>query len=86
MRIKRLELPTSSLLGQLEYYQTVLQLPATLEADSLIIQAGRTELIFKQAPNGWTGQYHFCFNIPENKFDECSIGDLITIENAIATG
>ncbi len=70
MWIKRLELQTSSLPAQLEYYQTVLQLPANLKADSLIIQAGRTELVFKQAPDTWTGQYHFCFNIPENQFAE----------------
>lgn len=70
MWIKRLELLTSNLPTQLEYYQTVLQLPARLEADSLIIQAGRTELIFNLSPDGRAGQYHFCFNIPENQFTE----------------
>jgi hypothetical protein len=68
MWIKRLELLTSSLPAQFEYYQNVLQLPATIEAGSLIIPAGRTQLVFKQAPDAWTGQYHFCFNIPENQF------------------
>jgi hypothetical protein len=49
MWIKRLELLTPSLPAQLEYYQHVLQLPAQIQTDSLIIQTGRTELIFKQA-------------------------------------
>jgi hypothetical protein len=70
MWIKRIELPTPSLPAQLEYYQNVLQLPANIKADSLIIQAGRTELVFRQAPDAWAGQYHFCFNIPENQFAE----------------
>lgn len=35
------------------------------------VQIGKTELIFKQAPSNWDGAYHFCFNIPENKFTEC---------------
>jgi hypothetical protein len=70
MWIKRLELLTPSLPAQLEYYQHVLQLPARMQADSLIIQAGRTELVFKQANVTWAGQYHFCFNVPENQFAE----------------
>jgi catechol-2,3-dioxygenase len=70
MWIKRLKLLTPSLPAQLDYYQNVLQLPAKIQTDSLIIQAGSTELIFKQADVHWTGQYHFCFNVPENQFAE----------------
>jgi hypothetical protein len=70
MWIKRLELLTAKLPAQLDYYQNVLQLPVKREADSLIIQAGRSELIFKQADAGWEGRYHFCFNVPENQFAE----------------
>lgn len=70
MWIKRLQLLTLSLPAQLEYYQNVLQLPAKIQTDSLIIHAGRTELIFKQADVDWAGQYHFCFNVPENQFAE----------------
>jgi len=70
MFIQRLELLTSNLAAQLEYYQTVLQLPAEMNMDMLSVQAGRTQLSFKQAAAGWEGQYHFCFNIPENQFAE----------------
>lgn len=70
MQIKRLELLTPNLTAQLDYYQNVLQLPAKIQADSLVIQAGRTEVVFKQANVNWGGQYHFCFNVPENQFDE----------------
>src|SRR5690606_15904691 len=70
MFIKRLQLLTSNLLYQRDFYSTVLELPATLENDALHIQAGKTELIFKQVDN-FQGAYHFCFNIPENKFTEC---------------
>lgn len=70
MRIKRLTLLTSNLPAQLDYYQTLLKLPAKIQADSLIVQAGTTELIFQQADPNWLGQYHFCFNIPTNHFTE----------------
>ena len=46
MFIKRLQLLTSNLLYQRDFYSTVLELPATLENDALHIQAGKTELIF----------------------------------------
>jgi len=68
MFIKRLELSTSDLLGQRDYYANVLELPTRLDADSLMVSAGKTELIFKQAQSPWKGEYHFCFNIPENQF------------------
>lgn len=70
MLIKRLELLTSNLILQKEFYSSVLELPVKLQNDSLHIQAGRTDLIFKQE-NDFDGAYHFCFNIPENKFAEC---------------
>lgn len=70
MLIKRLELLTSDLIRQREFYASVLELSAKLEIDSLHIQAGKTELIFK-AQKDFDGAYHFCFNIPENKFTEC---------------
>jgi hypothetical protein len=70
MWIKRLELLTTNLAAQLEYYRNVLELPAYVHEDTLFVQAGRTGLFFKQAPPAWAGQYHFCFNIPENQFAE----------------
>ena len=68
MLINRLEILTSNLLAQKDFYSSILELSAHLEKDSLHIQAGKTDLIFKQAPSGWEGAYHFCFNIPENQF------------------
>jgi catechol-2,3-dioxygenase len=70
MLIKRLELLTSNLPAQYEYYHCLLELPAEIHPDILTIHAGRTELNFIQAPGNWAGQYHFCFNVPENKFGE----------------
>lgn len=68
MLIKRLELLTSDLIAQRDFYSTVLELPVHLESDTLFVKAGRTDLFFKQAPPDWEGAYHFCFNIPENQF------------------
>lgn len=68
MDIKRLELPALDLVAQRDYYANLLELPAHLEDDSLLVKAGKTDIVFTQAPLNWTGQYHFCFNIPENQF------------------
>lgn len=70
MLIPRLTLLTSNMFAQKDFYTSLLALPAQLDGDSLHIQAGKTELIFKQQ-NDFDGAYHFCFNIPENKFAEC---------------
>ncbi|MBL8098716.1 MAG: hypothetical protein JNK81_06015 [Anaerolineales bacterium] len=70
MIITRLTLLTSNLFAQKEFYTSLLALPATLKNDSLHIQAGKTDLIFKEQKD-FDGAYHFCFNIPENKFNEC---------------
>jgi hypothetical protein len=78
MLIKRLELLTSSLIHQRDFYASGLELPAQLDGDSLHIQAGKTELIFKEQKD-FDGAYHFCFNIPENKFDECKAWTLAKI-------
>jgi hypothetical protein len=68
MLIKRLELLTLDLIAQRDFYSTVLELPAHLESDSLLVKAGRTDLFFRQSLPDWEGAYHFCFNIPENQF------------------
>ena len=68
MRIKRLNILTDDLIAQKEYYSNVLELPVHLEEDDLLVQAGKTEIIFTQSPAHWTGAYHFAFNIPENQF------------------
>ena len=61
MLIKRLELLTDDLIGQKEFYSSVLELPVHLEDTSLHVKAGKTDIVFKQAPAQWMGQYHFCF-------------------------
>ena len=68
MLITRLELLAGDLVPQRDFYANVLGLPVHLDADSLLVQAGKTELVFALAPSGWKGAYHFCFNIPENQF------------------
>jgi catechol-2,3-dioxygenase len=78
MLITRLELLTSSLIRLREFYTNILELPAYLENDSLHVQAGKTDLIFKQEDD-FQGAYHFCFNIPENKFVECKAWTLAKI-------
>ncbi len=70
MFIRRLEILTLDLVAQKEYYASLLELPVRLEGDSLFVQAGKTDLVFTQAPVHWVGQYHFCFNVPENKFEQ----------------
>lgn len=70
MFIHRLEILTPDLVPQKEYYASLLELPVRLVGDSLLVQAGKTDLVFTQAPVHWVGQYHFCFNIPENKFEQ----------------
>ena len=70
MLIKRLELLAPDLVAQRDYYAYVLDLPAHLEDSYLLVKAGKTDIIFAQAPSDWIGQYHFCFNIPENQFPQ----------------
>lgn len=56
------------LTAQRGFYANVLKLPAELNSSGLIVQAGGTEILFKQAPADFEGAYHFAFNIPENQF------------------
>jgi len=70
MLIKRLELLTDDLITQKEFYSNILEFPVHLENTSLLVKAGKTDIVFLQAPPQWTGQYHFCFNIPENQFPQ----------------
>lgn len=70
MLIKRLELLTLDLSAQRDFYAAVMDLPTRLDGDSLFVSAGETLLVFMQAPAEWRGAYHFCFNIPENQFDQ----------------
>lgn len=68
MNIIYLELCTTDLIAQRDFYSQVLELPVELSADKLTVQAGSTELVFVSAPVDFDGAYHFAFNIPENQF------------------
>lgn len=68
MNITRLELLTTDLQAQRDFYDDVLELPVTLTSSTLEVQAGQTDLVFKQAWSDFDGAYHFAFNIPENQY------------------
>jgi catechol-2,3-dioxygenase len=68
MNIEKLELLTSDLHAQSEFYSQLLELPVERTSFGLHIQAGTTELVFTQAPSDFDGVYHFAFNIPENQY------------------
>jgi catechol 2,3-dioxygenase-like lactoylglutathione lyase family enzyme len=68
MNITRLELLTADLQVQKDFYESVLELPVKLTSSNLEVKAGRTDLVFAQAPSDFDGAYHFAFNIPENQF------------------
>lgn len=69
MKITRLELLTNDLPAQRDFYANVLELPVNLTSSSLEVQAGETDIVFKQAWSDFDGAYHFAFNIPENQYD-----------------
>jgi len=71
MSIEDLDLLAVYLPAQRDFYTTVLSLPVVEENDgTLTVRAGSSRLTFKQAPEGWSGVYHFAFNIPENRFQD----------------
>lgn len=69
MNIQQVELWTADLQAQMDFYTNILELPAKLSASGLDVQAGATEILFKQAPSGFDGAYHFAFNIPQNHYE-----------------
>lgn len=68
MNITGLELSTRDLQAQKDFYANVLELPVNLTASGLKVKAGKTDILFAQAPPEFEGAYHFAFNIPENQF------------------
>ena len=68
MNITRLELLTADLRAQRDFYTKILELPVKLASSTLEVKAGKTDLVFDQAPADFDGAYHFAFNIPENQF------------------
>ena len=69
MIIKRLELLTTNLQAQRDFYADVLDLPVNLTSSTLEVEVGESDLLFKQALSDFEGAYHFAFNIPENQYD-----------------
>jgi len=68
MNIQKLELLCVDLQAQRDFYTNILALSSELASPGLVVQIGRTEVLFKQAPQDFNGTYHFAFNIPENQF------------------
>ncbi len=69
MRIQELSLKTRQLAKQKEFYRTTLGLPLLSEtADSFIVQAGTTRLLFQEDQQDVL--YHVAFTIPRNKFTQ----------------
>jgi len=68
MNILYLELSSVDLKAQRDFYADILGLPVTLDSSLLEVKAGKTDLVFTQAPTEFNGAYHFAFNIPENQF------------------
>ena len=68
MNIQRIELLTVDLEAQKNFYTNILELPTEPTSSQLLIKAGKTEILFAQAPSGFDGAYHFAFNIPENQY------------------
>ena len=68
MDITYLELPTSNLQLQKDFYANVLELPVTVSPAGLEVKAGKTDLLFTRAALDFDGAYHFAFNVPENQF------------------
>ena len=69
MNILELQLLTDNLEIQQKFYANVLGLQILERtANHLTLQIGSSLLKFTQQP-GFTGQYHFAFNIPENQLE-----------------
>ena len=68
MNITYLELSAKDLKVQRDFYADILGLTVTLDSSTLEVKAGKTDLVFTQAPTEFNGAYHFAFNIPENQF------------------
>jgi len=68
MHIKQIEMLTSDVEGLRGYYRDVVGLQAIGSDAAAEFQAGTTRLIFRAAPAGWQGMYHFAFHIPARLF------------------
>lgn len=67
MNITYLELATTNVQAQNDFYSRVLDLPVKRSDTKVEVHVGTTNLIFTQAEPGFDGAYHFAFNIPANQ-------------------
>ncbi len=71
MDILELRLQAHDLATQRAFYAETLGLSLAGETETTVaFQAGRTRLVFEQAPPQARPAYHFAFNIPQNRFAE----------------
>ena len=71
MDILDLQLVTTALPQQLDFYTRVFGLPTLVATpETMSLQVGTSRLTFRQASAPLPGSYHFAFNIPENQFAE----------------
>jgi catechol 2,3-dioxygenase-like lactoylglutathione lyase family enzyme len=69
MQIRELQLGTSALAQQYDFYTRVFSFPVLQKTpDMFVLQAGASRLIFNRTADAHTGIAHFAFNIPENQF------------------
>src|SRR5215216_6395379 len=68
MNILYLELSAKDLKAQRDFYADILALSTKLDSAILEVKAGKTSLLFTQAPIEFKDAYHFAFNIPEDQF------------------
>jgi catechol-2,3-dioxygenase len=70
MKIIELELITSDIPAQYEFYTQVLGIPMLATTYGVFrLLVGESRLTFRQAPQDWQGCYHLAFTIPTNQFD-----------------
>ncbi|MFT3891954.1 MAG: hypothetical protein QM730_10000 [Anaerolineales bacterium] len=67
MNITYLEILTTDVQTQRDFYSRVLDLPVDTITGKLQVQIGTTTLVFDQAQPEFNDAYHFAFNIPENQ-------------------
>lgn len=68
MNITGLELLTLDIQAQRDFYASVLEFPVNITSVGLEVRAGKTDILFTQAPPDFEGGYHFAFDVPENQF------------------
>jgi len=70
VNFRKLRLLANRLDEMRSFYRNTLQLPVRESGDSLAVAAGSTLLEFQQGAEGSLPNYHFAFNIPENKVEQ----------------